>query len=296
MTSLCKKSTSPPLLFAAPAKELEQAKMLKPWALLQRLRPAKIAAIVNMLDDCSYLCRALKLAKLHFPLEYENYNDLLAGDGIYWPDVLLNLIYLAKEGDYFEVDQLMVDGAWDTFLSEGDKSGLVRFLNELPITLFGFSGQNIFKYPPFELMRFLFLYVDENLGVVSPTLLNALALMPDRLLEQEWDDEDRLSAWKCLSLTIEAGPDHYPEPVRWLPQLVRWACGRTNNPILDLTWEPTEFIWDNLPEIRTAWQQAKPVIEQGNRLMKWYEQDKLQNLAYLAYFLMEATHCDYLNW
>ncbi len=290
-------STSPPLLLAAPAKELEQAKMLKPWALLHRLRPAKIAAVVNVLDDCHYLCRALKLVKLHFPLEYKNYNDLSV---IYWPDVLLNLIYLANEDDYFEVDQLMVDGAWDTFLSEGDKSGPARFLNELPITLFGFSGQNIFKYPPFELMRFLFLYVDENLGVVSPTLLNALALMPDRLQEQEWDDDDRDFARRNMTYTIEAGPDHYPEPVRWLPQLVRWACGRSNNPILDRTWHPAEwaneFTWDNLPKIRTAWQQAKPVVAQRNRLMKWYEQDKLQNLAYLAYFLMEATHCDYLNW
>ncbi len=289
-------STSPPLLFAAPSKELEQAKMLKPWALLHRLRPAKIAAVVNVLDDCSYLCRALNLAKLHFPLEYENYNDLLAGDWIYWPDVLMDLIYLAREGDYFEVDQLMVDGAWDTFLSEGDKSGLVRFLNELPITLFGFSGQNLFNYPPFELMRFL--CGDENLGAISSNLLNAL--MPDRLQEQVWDDDDRLSAHRRLVYIIKTGPDHYPEPVRWLPQLVRWACGRTNNPILDRTWHPAEwaneFTWNNLPKIRTAWQQAKPVVAQGNRLMKWYEQDKLQNLAYLAYFLMEATHCDYLNW
>jgi hypothetical protein len=267
--------------------------MLKPWALLHRLRPAKLAAAGNVLHDYSYLCRALALMGLYFPPEYESYDDLSM---VHWQDVLMDLIHLAEEGDYFEVDRLVIDGARDIFY-EGDKSGLVRLLYNLPITLYGFSGQNIFKYPPFELMRFL--YGDENtLGAISSSLLDAR--MPDRLQDQEWDDDDRLSAWSLVH-TIEANPDRYPEPVRWLPQLVRWACGRTNNHILDRPWHPAEgwpneFTWDNLPEVRTAWRQAKPVIEQGDRLMKWYKQDKQQNLAKLAYFLTAGTHCDKLNW
>ena len=48
---------------------------------------------------------------------------------------------------------------------------------------------------------------------------------------------DRAGVWERLR-AIEADPGRYPEPVRWLPELARYACGRTGNPILDCELDP----------------------------------------------------------
>jgi hypothetical protein len=98
-------------------------------------------------------------------------------------------------------------------------------------------------------------------------------------------------------LAIETDPGCYPEPVRWLPELVRWACGKTGNFILDRPASPPylHLGWDQLLEVKTAWLRARPLLAQRDRLMRWYEQDPAR-LTLLADVLMDGKNHDYLDW
>ena len=107
----------------------------------------------------------------------------------------------------------------------------------------------------------------------------------------------RAGAWERLR-AIEADPGRYPEPVRWLPELARWACRRTGNFILDQTFDLERgpwLSWQDPEQARTAWRRARPVIEQFRRLTEWVEADE-SRLTLLAYALMEGNHYDELEW
>ena len=93
------------------------------------------------------------------------------------------------------------------------------------------------------------------------TFVPALTLIPCFLKE-------RARAWEILR-GVEQNPGRYPEPVRWLPELARWACRRTGNPLLDRPsaahWvEPYHdglwLSWESEPEVeqtRSAWRRAR---------------------------------------
>jgi hypothetical protein len=144
-----------------------------------------------------------------------------------------------------------------------------------------------------ELMRALL--NDPFVEEVSPDLLTAVEIY-DGL--SDWTEADRETAWERLR-AIEADPGRYPEPVRWLPELARWACGRTGNFILDQSFDLNRGPWlswqNDLEQVRTAWRRARPVIDQFHRLIDWVEADQ-SRLTLLTYALMEGTHYDHLEW
>ena len=144
-----------------------------------------------------------------------------------------------------------------------------------------------------ELMRVL---LDSSAGAVSSELLIAAELY-DAL--DDWTETDREAAWARLH-QIEADPGRYPEPVRWLPELARYACGRTGNPILDCELDPGGqgpwFSWAaDLEQVRAAWRRAQPVLTQFRNLITWGEADS-SRLTLLATSLMEGINYDQLEW
>jgi hypothetical protein len=173
---------------------------------------------------------------------------------------------------------------------------LAVFLHYLPVTLYGFTdGETLFEFPPMELLHALL--ANCEIHAVSSQLLIESEIYDN--LEQ-WDEQNRTSAWQRLE-QIEADPGRYPEPVRWLPELARWACHRTGNFMLDQQFDPYHngpwLTWreNDLLQVQTAWRRAKPVIEVFHRLMQWYEADSA-NLLKLADFLMQGGNCEQLDW
>jgi hypothetical protein len=170
---------------------------------------------------------------------------------------------------------------------------LALFLHYLPAKHYGFNPETIIHFPPMEL---LYVLLDGTAGAVSSDLLIAAELY-DNL--EAWDEQDREAAWARLH-AIEADPGRYPEPVRWLPELARWACRRTGNPLLDRQFDLTNGPWmawraaTDLETVKSAWRRARSVIEQFHRLTAWCEE--YSHLVALTHFLMEGTDSEQLNW
>ncbi len=202
------------------------------------------------------------------------------------------MISMAGEAGWFPVNWDILNLAWAGWLGFEDESDggdhLAEFLDCIPVEYYGFTRDELPNFPEMELCRYLF----------DDFLPGARLLADVELYDIDWRAADRAAAWERLR-EIEADPDPYPEPVRRLPELVRWACGRTGNIILDRAYDPPDDYrfpsWSELEQVKGAWFWARPVIDQHRRLAKWIEADK-SRLALLAYALMEGDCYDELEW
>jgi hypothetical protein len=263
---------------------------LRPGVLLRRLRPVQLAAVVRQGQQYRRTVQGLKLLRQYFPAELAGYRDLAS---VGWWEILAVLANLVGESGWFEVDWDSLNLAWASWMEAADDEGdyLALFLEYLPVRLYGFSPEELAEFPAMELFRVL---LDERVVEASPNLLIASELY-DGL--SDWGETDRAAAWERLR-AIEADPGRYPEPVRWLPELARYACRRTGNFILDQTFDLERgpwLSWREPEQVRTAWRRARPVIEQFRRLTQWVEADQ-SRLTLLAYALMEGNHYDELEW
>lgn len=267
---------------------------LRPWALLQRLRPVKVETLAAQLSNYERTVIGLRLVEKYFPDALADYGDL-AQTG--WWEVLAHLNNLVEEAGWWEVNWAALNEAWAWWMEEPKENGdrLALFLNYIPARHYGLNQETILKFPPMEL---LYVLLDGSAGVASSDLLVAIELY-DGI--DQWSQADRDGVWDRLH-TIEADPGLYAEPVRWLPELARWACHRTGNHLLDRDFDPYhDGPWLNwvsesdVEQTRSAWRRARPVIEQFRRLMEWYEADT-SRLTLLANFLMEGINHEQLDW
>ena len=276
----------PPGLLAQPSVQL------RPGVLLRRLRPVQLAAVVRQGQQYRRTVQGLKLLQQYFPAELAGYQDLAS---VGWWEILAVLANLVGESGWFEVDWDSLNLAWASWMEAADDEGdyLALFLEYLPVRLYGFSPEELTEFPAMELFRVL---LDERAVEASPNLLIAAELY-DGL--SDWGDRDRTGAWERLR-AIEADPGRYPEPVRWLPELARYACGRTGNPILDCELDPGGqgpwFSWAaDLEQVRAAWRRAQSVLAQFRNLITWGEADS-SRLTLLDTYLMEGIDYDKLEW
>ncbi|MCQ3972392.1 MAG: hypothetical protein DPW09_02975 [Anaerolineae bacterium] len=267
---------------------------LRPWAALPRLRPVKVETLTTQLGNYERTITGLRLVEQHFPEALADYGDL-AQTG--WWELLAHLNNLVEEAGWWEVNWTALNEAWAWWMEESKENGdrLAIFLTYIPVRHYGLNQDTVLKFPPMEL---LYVLLDGSAGVASSDLLIAIELY-DGI--DQWDQADRDAAWARLH-AIEADPGLYPEAVRWLPELARWACHRTGNPLLDRDFDPYHdgpwFRWAAEAEVeqtRSAWRRARPVIEQFRRLMEWYEADT-SRLTVLANFLMEGMNHEQLDW
>lgn len=266
-------------------------RLLKPGAFLARRRPVGLTALGRRLRAAHRTGLALQLLAEFFPEQVTGRYRNLAGQS--WWQLLHHLVSLVEGERWFEIDWESLNLAWAAWEEEPAEAGrqLALWLQYVPVRLHGFSpGDSLFEYPPLELMRALF---DPELTTVSSNVLIEAELW-DNLAG--WGAADRARAWERLN-ELEADPGLYPEPARWLPELVRWACGRTGNFLLDrFSRHPGLWLsWRDAPEIRIAYRRAQPALAQLTRLMAWYEADPAR-LALLARCLTEGVNHDHLDW
>jgi len=271
-------------------------KNLKPWAILKRLRPVKLETLGRFVSNYHRLNLALKLIEKHFPEELKVYDDVSKAS---WWEVLAHLANLIERVEWFEVNWGALNEAWAWWMESDDEDGehLAVFLEYIPVTLYGFTeGENIFEFPPMELLHAL-LATQCEIKTVSAQLLIDAEIYDE--LDEVWGETERERAWALLR-EIEADPGRYPEPVRWLPELARWACHCTGNVILDRHFDPYQdgpwFTWAaDLEEVKQAWRRAQPVIQAFHRVMQWSEADST-NIAELANFIMQGGNIDAFDW
>ena len=272
------------------------ARLLRPWTLLKRLRPVKVAAVHRRLREVERLSLGLGLLRRHFPAALAEYGDLKETG---WWQVLAHLANLVEEAGWFEINWPVLNDAWALWMSDSEEEEgdhLAVYLHYVPVTLYGFSDrESLFEFPPMELLHALL--AECEIQAVSSELLIQAELY-DGL--ENWSRQDRAAAWQLLG-EVESDPGRYPEPVRWLPELARWACHRTGNVMLDRHFDPYDqgpwFTWrePDLEQLRTAWRRAKPVITAFERLLAWYETDP-GKLYHLASYLMKGASCEPLDW
>lgn len=272
--------------------------LIKPWAILYRTRPLKLERLKNHVQEVERLYLALKLLRTHFPHALvEQYPGSLKGQ--FWYQVLAHFLNEVEQHDWFEIDWQPLNEAWQHWLEAGDEENgdhLAVYLHCIPLRMYGFSLDNLHTAPAMELLRIL-LAREGQVEVVSAQLLIDAEIYDQ--LETDWSERHRESIRHLLD-QIEADPGAWPEPVRFLPELVRWACGQTNNILLDRQFRPYHngpwLRWDHhLTDLRGAYRRTKPLRNHLARLTAWVDEDA-GRLARLAKFLMHGGSTDDLDW
>lgn len=269
--------------------------LIKPQALLWRLRPLQMAVAVRQLRHAARLARALEMLRTFFPerLEAEFERGFAHCSDWHLP---LGVFYRqVEEQGWFPVNWELLDEAWAHWMQQEDDHGdhLAVWLSHIPVQMFGFSdGERIFEYPPLELLRAL---LDENVEAVSSELLIESELY-DTL--NEWHPSDRRRAWQKLD-RIDRDPGRHPPGARFLPALARWACGRTGNVLLDRHFDPYNhgpwFPWAEREPLCRLWRRAAPSVAALERLMAWYQTDQTR-LTLLTNFLINGGSTDEFDW
>jgi hypothetical protein len=274
---------------------------LNPTVALGCLRPVRLMTFARQLESYTRTADALLLLTQFFPESLEGYATL--SYPVWW-EILTYVLRSAEAAGWFEVDWQDFNNRlriWETNKAErGDL--LANFLRYIPVKQYGFTPHSISRYPPMELM-YILLSEDEAIESISADLLITLEIYDQ--FDDEWTKAERQAAWARLR-DVEENPDQYPEPVRELPNLARWATHTTGNPLLD--WPPLEWVnnylrqsqhfyrfsWDDVSLVRMLWRQVQPIVGQLKHLAEWIEQDE-NRLTMLFNFFAEGDY-DQLEW
>ncbi len=297
-------------------------RLIKLESLLRRLRPARAVTMGIRLQSYQRLVLALHLLRRLFPetfageRRYRSSFSVLhqppSGPeeemeamgqgllGVSWWEVLTRIIYQVQSEELFDVNWPVLNDAFARWLADPDGNNgdhLAVYLHFLPVTLYGFTDkpEALFKYPPVELLHALL--SDCEVRDVSVRTLEDAGLY-DSLAE--WTEADRESGWALLD-TIDSDPGLWPEAVKSLPEIARWACHRTGNIVLDRHFDPNDSgtVWlrwgEHLETVKTATRRARSVMRAFHRLMDWYQAEPTR-LGKLADFLIKGDDCNELNW
>lgn len=282
---------------------LTEQELPNPWTLLKFARSPRLGALTRKLREYARTSQVLLLFSKHFPWALKEYKTISQPA---WWEMLAHLLNLAETADWFQISWGDFRCGMAVWEEESDDNGnyLANFLEYIPVVSYGFTPESISNYPPMEMMFILLSNSDQVFS--APRLSSVFA---QYRLEDEWGPLERQQAWERLQ-AIENEPEQYPEPLRWLPGLARWACGNSGNPILDappLEWDeddsnetqspqqrPLRFIWDDAERLRKVWGWARPIVEQLKNLLWWINQDET-NLVRLFTFFVEGDY-DQLEW
>ncbi len=120
---------------------------LKPRAILSRLRPLKTETIYSHLRGYQLLIRACNLT---------DSARLLSAQDDDWKQDVLDLCRLAQRLDWFDVDWATMNDVWRLAMETGEDEDLQllsHFLFYMPVTLFGWTPEEILEYAPVALLR-----------------------------------------------------------------------------------------------------------------------------------------------
>lgn len=273
---------------------------------LSHCQPLSIKGLADRLRKYERCFNAFQLLDEHFPVAVAEYEARLAtvrGDfsldqedydrepkKVGWWQVLAHFFNLV-ERDLFPINWNVVSEAGACWADPqySDKGELLAtYITYIPLLLYGLGEKTVQNYPPMEVMHVLLSQC--KVEAVSANLLVEAGIY-DSL--DSWTAKDKASAWQFLQL-IETSPSAWPESIRTLPTLARYACHATRNIVLDSTFNPYSqegpwLTWNNHTiHVQSSWNRARITLKWFDRLMKWYMEEP-GRLAYLAQFIMEAA-------
>jgi hypothetical protein len=210
---------------------------------------------------------------------------------------LIHVLTVSENESWFNIDWDNIYNLlklWEARNVDGGNI-LANYLHYIPVRFYGFSPTLIKHFPPIELL-YILLIKHEEIQRISSQILITLEIYDQ--FEAQWSETERQAAWRRLH-QVEQNPDQYPDIMRHLPILAKWACRMTGNPILDypppqwsdnriLIPQPYYFRWDDASLARMLWQRAKPIIDLLEPFMEWYREDPDNCLIDLFVFLAEG--------
>ncbi len=227
-----------------------------------------------------HLWHVLDRMEQYAPMTFRQYKQrgFLTLASPVWQAPLLDL-YAAIDGVYFEVD-------WPAY--EEASQDYPCFVEHLPVTLYGFGEEDFDTHPFLALARALWHGDDAAwLELENQVWFGSQfkALLTRHVQSRAVAIWDRLHQ-------IETEPLAWPEPLRWLPALVRYSAGATNNALLNRTHhvplyhleDTFVWTWSDLDLVRGWWVEAKPVVEAAGQLTAWCRDDN--SFIALARFLI----------
>jgi len=277
--------------------------------ILRRLRPLSVKGIAEVLRSYERFFHTVQLLEEYFPPALEEYEKLRAIrhqfsldkatyqkelDVVGWWQILAHFFNLIEHQGYFPINWKVVNEAGECWLRpEYQDRGelLATYINYIPLNLYGLTDKSIEKYPPMELLHALLSKC--QVKAVSTKLLTEAEIY-DAL--DTWTEPDKANAWAFLR-RIEADPAPWPEAVRIMPALARYACNATGNIVLDGQFNPYNregpwCTWSNhLIQMQASWQRAKMTLQWFDRLMRWYAREPAR-IASLAHFLIEGAEIE----
>ncbi len=280
-----------------------------PWFLsrLKRSRPLALSTVIETLRYYERLVAAIQLLEGFFPGETSPFTQMSRvrthfsldaaayqqAEIVGWWQVLAHFFNRVEQADWFQLNWQVINEAsacWAAPEYQDSGEMLASYLTYIPLKMYGFTRrETLADTPPIELMHAL---LADNSDIVSARLLTEAELYD---AFDEWDAVDRAAAWRFLK-RIESDPLLWPEPARKLPELARWACHQTENPLLDQHFDPYNLgpwhTWHTeAHQLTSCWVRARPVIDAFQCLMTWYEHDP-GRLASLAHFIITGAELE----
>jgi hypothetical protein len=113
---------------------------------LRRLQPVRLAAVARQVQHYHHTSQGLRLLEQHFPDELPAYDDLR---DVGWWELLATLANRIEGSGWFEIDWDTLNLAW-AHMQEGDPGDeqyMARFLQVIPVKLYGFTPPICPPYP-----------------------------------------------------------------------------------------------------------------------------------------------------
>lgn len=247
------------------------ARLLKPARALWLLHPVEIQDIPEKASKNDYEYRAYTVARVHVGVR-----DALSDDG--WPAVLGTILNTVEGRGWFTVDwetverDEMVDMEIDT---EDEGSYLARWLWEIPIQRYGYSNWDDSWQEENPMIVILKGLMDKEWSFDS-----VVDWIDNYGLRGDWYNNNQRLVWQRLETADFSG---YPEPLCWLPLIVKVACNLTGDPLLDFQNyredEPPCYFWSNPEPARQAYRQALPNIDRLQKFLQWCDgPDQMQQV------------------
>ncbi len=292
---------------------------------LRYLQPSTVSITCSQLVSYGRLQQVLDLAGRVWGIS--QVSKMYNLPDVWWGQILVETLRQVEGLGWFPIDWGTIDGLFYqsriliSCPARREEQQLIEnklalFIKYVPILLFGFDDQTIETFPPIELLRGLLSCEHHLLNISLSTKRHAGVHC--LLVQEGWGDQERAWAWVRLE-NIEHDPLRYPEPMRLLPILGRWAVGHTGNTLLDISpilddyalspfyidsvsiriieehGESHWFTWNNIEHALAAWQEAWLAQTSLRRVMDWYEREP-ERLVRLTRFLAKGEGQHELNW
>lgn len=248
-------------------------RILKPAAVLRRLRPVTLVKAASILSEHCYLGKALALHREHGPMMLNAY-DYPRKALPHWTEIFNDFLRNVEAWGWFGIDWDLLDADYNGWMEMGEEGAdqFAQYLDYIPIQLFGFSDYDESwpeEYPQVAMLRALLDPGWDQRGEMLVSLCDQYEIDTD-WVAYSWGLQERLEGGEF---------DELDEPLCWLPEIARIACGRTGNVILDcanyIEEEPLGWRWDrDLEKARRCWAEAKPSIEHWRKFLNWFDGPK----------------------